>query len=176
MYENLFGDKNHSYRHGMSGTPTYKIWAGILSRCYNAKVKIYKYYGGRGIKVCASWLDFINFYEDMGERPNNLQLDRINNDGDYSKDNCRWVTAKENNPSNKGDLKDDMPGKRFGKYIVLHRVIKKPGHRYYLCRCDCGIEKILNGGDLRRGHSTQCINCKHNSHKNWFERYKNAAK
>ena len=164
-------------KHGLSKTNIYKIWSGIVSRCYNPKVRIYKYYGGRGIKMCDEWRnDFKAFYEDMGERPPEKQLDRINNDGPYEKSNCHWVTAKENNPSNKGTLKDDMPGKRFGKWLVLERVIHKPGHWYYACRCDCGTAKIICGGELRRGNTKQCKQCAHKAHgelyKGWSERRK----
>ncbi len=107
-----------------------------------------------------SWLDFVNFYKDMGDRPSkNMQLDRIDNNKGYSKENCRWVTAKENNPYNKGDVEDDMPGRRFGKWIVLEGIKHKPDHRYYTCRCDCGTEKIIAGGELRRSRTTQCKKC-----------------
>lgn len=86
--------------HGMSYTSTFRIWAGMIARCTNSNLKAFKYYGGRGIKVCERWLKFENFYKDMGDRPKNLQIDRINNDGNYEPGNCRWVTSKVNN-SNK---------------------------------------------------------------------------
>lgn len=164
MASYLYGSENRAYKHGMAGSITYKIWAGILSRCYNPKVRIYKYYGGRGITVCDRWKDFQKFYEDMGCRPNGMQIDRIDNDKGYSPDNCRWVTPKENNPSNKGTLKDDMSGKTFGKWIVINRVNHKPGHRYYICKCECGTESIICGNQLRRGKSTQCLSCKNKYH------------
>lgn len=162
-------------KHKLSGTPTYKIWIGILTRCNNPKVRIYKYYGGRGIKVCERWFKFENFYEDMGERPSNLQIDRIDNEKGYSPDNCRWVTAKENNPFNKGTNKDDMPGKIFGTWNVVKRVIHKPAHRYYLCRCSCGAERIISGAELRRGKTNMCIKCKHISHRGWGKRRNEAT-
>lgn len=172
----FYGSSNHAYRHGMHGTPTYKIWGGMLSRCYNRKVRIYKYYGGRGITVCERWKDFRNFYEDMGERPNGMQVDRIDNDKGYSPDNCRWATAKENNPSNKGTLIDSMPGRMFGKWTVMERVKHKPNHRYYLCRCECGFERIICGGELRRERTTRCRSCKNkehgDKHRGWSERRK----
>jgi predicted SprT family Zn-dependent metalloprotease len=94
--------------HGMSSTSTFRIWTGILRRCLNKNFKNYKYYGGRGIKVCKRWLKFENFYKDMGERPLNLQIDRIDNDGHYEPGNCRWVTSRVNNlnkrPSKRGRL------------------------------------------------------------------------
>ena len=83
--------------HGMSKTSTFRIWAGMISRCSNPTIKAFKYYGGRGITVHPRWLNFENFLEDMGERPEALQIDRINNDGNYEPGNCRWVTPMENN-------------------------------------------------------------------------------
>lgn len=168
----LSGDSNSSFSHGRSKTPTYRIWSGLFTRCYNEKSTVYRYYGGRGIKVCDRWKSFESFLSDMGERPQGLQLDRIDNDGDYSPDNCRWVSSKENNAYNKGTIKDDMPGKRIGKWTVLKRVHHKPGHRYYLCRCECGSELVRSGGELRRGRTTQCISCKHKSHVGWPLRIK----
>jgi len=87
--------------HGMSYTVEFKIWTGMLRRCLNSKFKAYKYYGGRGITVCERWRKFQNFFEDMGNRPPMLQIDRINNDGNYEPGNCRWVTSRENNANRK---------------------------------------------------------------------------
>ena len=68
----------------------------MKQRCLNKNHTAYRYYGQRGIKICDRWLEsFDNFLEDMGEAPNNLTLDRINNDGNYEKGNCRWITMDE---------------------------------------------------------------------------------
>ena len=80
----------------MSKTRLYKIWKGMNTRCYNSHCKPYKNYGGRGIKICDRWLKFENFRDDMiSTYRNNLSIERINNDGDYEANNCRWITLLE---------------------------------------------------------------------------------
>lgn len=84
--------------HGMKKTPEYQVWQNLKKRCNNITHKNYMYYGGRGISVCESWdTSFINFYNDMGKRPfPEAQIDRIDNDKGYSKDNCEWVSPLQN--------------------------------------------------------------------------------
>ena len=82
-------------KHGMAGTKIYNIWKSMRQRCFNKNHKQYKDWGGRGIMICKEWLKFENFYRDMGNRPEGKSLDRINNDGNYCKENCRWATRKE---------------------------------------------------------------------------------
>ncbi len=85
------------------GTPEYYAWTGMKQRCYNEKSRWWCRYGGRGIIVCDRWLNsYETFYADMGQRPGHqYSLDRVNVDGPYSPDNCRWATAiqQQNNKS-----------------------------------------------------------------------------
>ncbi len=76
----------------------YQSWNGMKQRCLNPKATGYHRYGGRGIKICDRWLGpqgFENFLADMGDRPEGLTIDRINNDGNYEPGNCRWATPAE---------------------------------------------------------------------------------
>lgn len=85
-------------KHGMSNTREWTTWASLRARCYNKKHKNYKDYGGRGITVCEEWLGedgFINFYKDMGPKPERMSIDRKDNDGNYEPGNCRWATFEE---------------------------------------------------------------------------------
>lgn len=75
---------------------TYNTWGSMIQRCANPNNTSYEYYGGRGIKVCDRWLNsFEDFLTDMGERPKGMSIDRIDNNGNYELNNCRWATSKQ---------------------------------------------------------------------------------
>ncbi len=81
--------------HGMTGTRIYISWKAMKARCLNKNNPAYKNYGGRGITICPEWLDFENFYKNMGVMPENKSLDRIKNDKGYYPENCKWSTKIE---------------------------------------------------------------------------------
>ena len=94
-------------RHGMKHTRIYETWCGMKKRCYNPNSKSYKDYGERGIVVCDEWKnDFLSFYNwsvqnGYGE---NLQIDRIDTNGNYEPSNCRWITHAEQQRNRRNNI------------------------------------------------------------------------
>jgi hypothetical protein len=128
-------------RHGMTDSRTYSTWLSMISRCRNKKEKNY---GGRGIVVCDKWLNFEGFYEDMGEKPEGLSLDRINNNGNYCKENCRWATSKEQCNNTRRNVNITYNGKtqNLTQWAEELNIKKMTLHRR-LNQCNWSVEKAF---------------------------------
>lgn len=98
--------------HGKADSAEYRAWRAIKDRCYLETCDAYPWYGGRGVKVCQRWLEsFENFYADMGTKPSSKHsVDREDSDGDYTPQNCRWATAKEQSLNKKGLVLHTLEG------------------------------------------------------------------
>ena len=98
-------------RHGQCGSRTYKSWHSMKMRCNNPNSSGWELYGGRGVSICNRWLEsFENFYADMGDRPENTSLDRINPNGNYEPSNCRWATPKQQSRNSRNTVKVQWKG------------------------------------------------------------------
>lgn len=119
-------------KHKMHNTPIYRRWASMKNRCSSPSSTIFSVYGGRGISYSPEWESFENFYRDMYEGfSENLELDRIDVNGNYCKENCRWVTHEENNfnktrqqnnKSGKTGVSFDKARKQWRAYINKNKV------------------------------------------------------
>ena len=125
--------KNSNFH--LTKTKAYRCWRAMMSRCYHPTNKYFNYYGGRGIKVTPSWHSYQQFHKDMGDPKSNQTLDRINCEGDYSKENCRWATMKEQNNNRRSNLTIYVNGIKYSakqfssqfniSYSVVRRLYKE---------------------------------------------------
>lgn len=116
--------------HGLSGTSHYGIWKKILRRCNDPTDGSYKRYGGRGISVCTRWHDLENFVVDMGPRPAGTSIERDNNNGPYSKANCRWATAIEQANNKRNSRVVEFDGRRQTVAMWAREFGVSPFHLY----------------------------------------------
>jgi hypothetical protein len=101
-------------RNGKTRTPEYVTWLNMKQRCYDPACRSYRWYGARGITVCDRWRDsFDNFYADMGPRPSKSDsIDRLDGNGSYSQENCRWATKQEQVANLRSNVVIEFNGKK----------------------------------------------------------------
>lgn len=132
--------------HGMRKSRAYNTWNHMMYRCYNKNDKRYKHYGGRGIIVVDKWHNFTGFWEDMENGyKEHLSLDRIDNDGNYCKENCRWTNHKEQMRNRQNAIKITYQGQT----LPLKEVCEKLDLKYHtvwqrINRYNWPIEKALS--------------------------------
>lgn len=139
--------REHSTTHGMTKSRIHAVWNAMKGRCYNPNNPKYARYGGRGIKVCDEWLDFIGFYEwatsngyDDTLGSEDCTIDRIDNDGNYEPSNCRWTTAK-------------VQANNMSRNVVLtHNGETHTASEWCAIKC---YQKRLIDGRLRNGWSVE---------------------
>ena len=119
--------KTHGHACRGKRTSTYQIWEGIKKRCNSPSCKAYQNYGGRGITVCERWLDYSNFLDDMGIKPDGHSIERIDNNLGYFPENCVWIprTSQAKNRRNTRYVK------AFGKNQTIQEWSDETGLSYY---------------------------------------------
>lgn len=139
--------------------PEYKIYKGMLARCYCETNTDFHHYGGRGISVCDEWRkSFDTFLADMGRRPDGHSIERDDVDGHYEPKNCRWIPT-EHQSRNRRDTSIRI-GSVFGRLTVkaFADLVTMPSckMRNYLCLCACGNETYVLASSLRSGDTKSC--------------------
>jgi len=145
-------NKSFNRRHGQYASKTYHIWDSMIQRCTNPNDRSFSSYGGRGIQVCDSWKeDFLNFWADMGNKPEGLTLERVDNNGHYCKKNCKWATRQE-------QLDNTRRSHKVGNIYKNWKIVEKyPYSKKSKFECiNCHIEYVCQTVYITSGRAAAC--------------------
>lgn len=133
-------------KHGLSKTAEYQIWKAIKARCYNPSHKNFADYGGRGIAICSKWINAPeSFIKDMGKRPSKAHsIDRIDHNGDYSPDNCKWATQKEQMQNTRRNIVLEYSGESKTVAEWAEKIGIKESTIYHRIAAGWGCDKALS--------------------------------
>lgn len=148
--------------HGLTGAPIHNRWSSMISRCTNPNLKVYKWYGGKGVKVCSEWMEFINFYNwamANGYR-DDLTIDRIDSNGDYCPENVRFVTMKEQANNTSWNKHYEL----WGETKTISQWMDHP--KCVIKKYSIVLRRLLRGWDLERALTTPEMYNKYSFKKN----------
>lgn len=132
-------------KHGLADRhPLYETWLNMRRRCLVSSCKAYKWYGARGITICDRWDNFLHFVEDMGPRPVGTSLDRKDNDGPYSPENCRWAGRSEQRENTRSCNQTEVNGVRYPTLSAACAALGVPYPRtYYRLQKGWGVDRAF---------------------------------
>lgn len=150
-----------------TSTKEYFAWRDMRRRCRDPKDASYASYGGRGISVCSEWESYDQFYEDMGECPEGLTLDRIDVNGNYSKENCRWATWKEQHNNQRRNVivatgetlseYCERTGAKYSRLAKRHSKYKMSGEKLLTPYSLVNLREVKHG--TRSGYEASKCRC-----------------
>ena len=116
-------NNKYNFKHGETKTKLHQVWGSMKQRILNPNCESYKNYGGRGIIICPEWVNEYTVFRDWSLNngyANNLEINRINNDGNYEPSNCNWITKRENNRNKRNKINNKLNQKKANEIRELH--------------------------------------------------------